>query len=101
MDQAGQLRLGIPGNSTVINGPDGVVWYDREDRAPTVIAPLGLEVGRIDNRSFVRTGPTYTVGGLDQYNLGAFGRPVVIVRDVELDGCSIPDVSAYKWIFWL
>lgn len=98
MDSAAQLRLGAPGESTLLRGKEGLIWYEQETQAAAIIAPLGFEVGRDLSQSppasAVRKGPTYdSESGEDDWSLGPYGRPTFIARDVEVDGCSIPEVS--------
>ncbi|QDZ23244.1 hypothetical protein A3770_10p57620 [Chloropicon primus] len=92
MDDGSKLRIGVPSNSIYINGTDQSMYGDDESEPLKFHAHLGLEVGSAEGamRSAIRERVTKE----SNPELGTFGHPSVLLRDIEVDGCSIPNATA-------
>ena len=101
VDDASMLRVGSPTRSIQISGElYQNITGDNKELSLQLHNYLGVELGGGDERALVREKPNIFVSGtvanplvIDPYGLGKWGRPALIARDIELDGCSIPKTT--------
>ena len=92
IDDGSKLRIGVPSNSIYINGTDQSMYGDDSSEPLKFHAHLGLEVGSVEGE--LRSGMRDRVTMASNPELGSFGHPSVLLRDIEVDGCSIPNATA-------
>ena len=101
MDEASMLRVGSPTRSIQISGENYQnITGDNKFMALQLHAYLGVEIGGGDERARVREKVQFQINGspeastvTDPWGLGKYGRPLLLARDVEIDGCSLPKSS--------
>ena len=91
MDDGSKLRIGVPTNSIYINGTDQSVYGDDMSEPLKFHAHLGLEIGSADGA--MRQSIRERVTKEEFPELGTAGHPSVMLRDIEVDGCSIPNAT--------
>ncbi|CAG9467035.1 unnamed protein product [Pedinophyceae sp. YPF-701] len=91
VDEASVLRVGQPNASVVVRGgASTVIASDNPSAQFSLESAFGVDVGG-GQRSTIRERVPY---GSSVAGLGKGGRPAVVVRDLEIDGCAPPKASA-------
>ena len=97
IDEASRLRVGDPNDSVVVDGRAQAIMGDDGSQSLLLQAALGIELGNsTDGRALYRDRPLRE----EFPELGTGGHPAMLLRDIELDGCSLPSngsdaVNAY------
>lgn len=101
VDDASMLRVGTPTKSIQISGENYQnITGDNREMSLQLHNYLGVEIGGGDDRALVREKTHYLLSGdaanpvvVDPWSLGKYGRPLLIARDIEVDGCSLPKTN--------